>query len=428
MLTSVLLGLGLLAADLPAKPPAQAQAAAPKPAPAEALARYNEKKAQTPNTAAAQAKLAEWCEQNGLEAEAFVHYALVVQLDPARSAAWRKLGYKKHQGRWMTDAQIADEAEQLKANKTWAPLLKKIHKNVHGGPKKQEARTELESIVDPRAIPAVYREFGAGGASDQAIAIQVFGQIDTPLSSKVLALLAVYGKNPEVRRRATETLRGRDPDHYLTLLVGLLSDPLKYEVRPVGGPGSPGVLFVEGERANVRRFYAPPAPSVQFQPGDIVTYDASGLPVLIRPVARLASTLVNQTGTTKSGGVDTFNDFDAAARFSFSDLMIEAQRGAVSAEQQLEADVNQVKALNTTKKTFNDLVMSVARNASGKDLGDDPKDWRAALAKKGQYRKAPKKSPTKPTVDELVPLAYQPQFGELTFMTAVRAVSRAADS
>ncbi len=40
-----------------------------------------------------------------------------------------------------------------------------------------------------------------------------------------------------------------------------MSDPLKYEVKPVGGPGSPGVLFVEGQQFNVNRFYAPPAPN-----------------------------------------------------------------------------------------------------------------------------------------------------------------------
>ena len=75
-------------------------------------------------------------------------------------------------------------------------------------------------------------------------------------------MLAVYGRTPEVRRRATEILRGRPAEDYLELLVGLMVDPLKYEVKPVAGPGSPGVLFVEGERFNVARFYAPPPPSI----------------------------------------------------------------------------------------------------------------------------------------------------------------------
>ena len=87
-------------------------------------------------------------------------------------------------------------------------------------------------------------------------------------------MLAVYGKTPEVRRRATETLRGRSAEDFLYLLVGLMIDPYKYEVKPVAGPGSPGVLFVEGEKFNVSRFYAPPpAPNITLQPGDTISYD-----------------------------------------------------------------------------------------------------------------------------------------------------------
>src|SRR4051794_10678844 len=244
MLTIVLMGMSLLVAldpEAPSDGPGVAPAAAadPEDDSAEALAKYNELKAKTPQTAAAQWKLANWCEQNHLDPEAFVHYTAVAMLDPSREAAWRKLGFKKHQGRWMTDAQIADQAEQAIADKEWGARLKKIHHEIHRGRKQAEARAALAEVVDPRAVPAVFREFGAGGTNDQAIAIQLLGQVDSPMASKLLAVLAVYGKTPDIRRRATETLRGRNPDEYLAILVNLLADPLKYEVRPVGGPGSP---------------------------------------------------------------------------------------------------------------------------------------------------------------------------------------------
>ena len=61
------------------KPATKAEAAEGS---AEALARYNELKAKTPKTVAAQSKLAAWCEEHGLKAEAYVHYAEVVRLDP----------------------------------------------------------------------------------------------------------------------------------------------------------------------------------------------------------------------------------------------------------------------------------------------------------------------------------------------------------
>ena len=64
-------------------------------------------------------------------------------------------------------------------------------------------------------------------------------------------------------------------------------DPLKYEVKPVGGPGSPGVLFVEGEQFNVARFYAPPPPpNIVPRARRHHPFDRSGMPVIIETSAR----------------------------------------------------------------------------------------------------------------------------------------------
>src|SRR4051794_19780364 len=126
---------------------------------AESLAMYNRMREKTPETAAAQWKLGLWCEQNGLAAEAYVHFSNVVKLDPKRDAAWRKLGFKKVDGRWTTDEQIAEDKEVRKAEAEWGPRLKKLHKDIHGtnGVKKQEeARAALDAISDPSAIPSVY--------------------------------------------------------------------------------------------------------------------------------------------------------------------------------------------------------------------------------------------------------------------------------
>src|SRR5437588_3772808 len=96
----VLLVAGLMAAGPPDPKPVNpaadiARSDAPALPPGEALAHYNEMRTKTPDTAAAQWKLALWCEKNGLPAEAYVHYGAVVRLEPSRDAAWRKLGYKK---------------------------------------------------------------------------------------------------------------------------------------------------------------------------------------------------------------------------------------------------------------------------------------------------------------------------------------------
>jgi hypothetical protein len=262
-------------------------------------------------------------------------------------------------------------------------------------------------------VPSVYREFAAGGPADQVLAVQVLGQIDAPEASKVLAILAVYGKSPDVRRRATETLRHRKADEYLALLVNLLADPIKYEVRPVGGPGSPGVLLVKGQRFDVRRFYAPPAPNFQVRPGDILMgYDNLGLPIIDRPlgISRKAGVPGSKTLVNEDIGV---------MQFSLQQAMAQARLGAVNAQVQLQSDVAQIDRLNASRKSFNDIVLSVAREATGKDVGDDPEDWRKVAAQGGAQSQDPPSRRRKPTIDQVVPLAYMPQFGQLTYIRRV---------
>lgn len=423
MIRAVLVCSALLAAQ-GAGPPASEDREKPSPPPAEAavnpseaLAQYNALREKTPETSAAQWKLALWCEQHGLKAEAYTHLTAVVRLDPKRDAAWRKLGYKKTEGRWLTDEQIAEDKELKAADKVWTPLLKHYHKAIHGarGVKKQaEAQEALDAISDPKAIAAVYREFGAGGPHDQEIAVQVLGQIDRPLSSKVLATMAVYGKTPEVRRRATETLRGRPADDFLGLLVSLMVDPLEYEVKAVGGPGSPGVLFVQGERFNTRRFYAAPAPpNVAPMPGDVVSYDQFGMPV----ISRAAGPMPTQTGVPGSKGLAYRNS--EMVQFSATRNLIEAGRVAASAQAQLENDVAQLESVNRDRKNFNELVMAVATDATGKDRGSTAKQWRDALAAENKYARAPTRTPRKPTYDELVPSAYRPVYSQLVMVTTI---------
>src|SRR5262245_47016305 len=276
---------------------------------AAALAEYNDRRGKAANTADSQWRLALWCEERGLKAEATAHLAAVVRLDPSREAAWKRLGCTKHNGRWMTEIQIAAEkAEadaQKKADKRWKPLLAKWRGWLGDKNRRDEAEQALAAVSDPHAVPSIWAVFVDGDGSDrgQTRAVQLLGQIDAPRASRALALLAVFSDSAEVRRRATETLRNRDTREFLGQVIGLLRKRVKYEVRPVGGPGSPGALFVAGERFNVQRLYAPPPmPNIPIFPGEPVTYDQLGLPVISRFLGLGVTSVQRSQSQTRSLG------------------------------------------------------------------------------------------------------------------------------
>ncbi|WP_406697189.1 hypothetical protein V5E97_39975 [Singulisphaera sp. Ch08] len=248
------------------------------------LERYHEKRLEAPYTAEGQWKLALWCDENDLKSQARAHLMAVTSLDPARDQAWKRLGYKKVDGRWVSAGQLAAEATESKRQKEadgrWKSILERARGALASKNRQVDAEETLAQVTDPRAVPTICRVFSKGEAN-QNVAIRLLGQIDSASSSRALAALAVGSPFAEVRRAAAETLVRRDPRDFAGWLANLLRKPVRFEVRPVGGPGSPGELFVEGTQFNVKRLYSPPA-GPTLRPGDQLGLNDAGLPVATR--------------------------------------------------------------------------------------------------------------------------------------------------
>ena len=144
------------------------------------------RRVNAPEKADDQWKLALWCEQNGLNEQAVAHLHRVVQLDPRRDAAWRRLGYRKTGSRWAKpELLIAEKAEldaQVRANKFWKPRLEHLKEALRGHDRAKRALAvqALGQITDPRAVPMVWAVLARGSEADQRVAVQVLGQVDTP--------------------------------------------------------------------------------------------------------------------------------------------------------------------------------------------------------------------------------------------------------
>jgi hypothetical protein len=395
-----------------------------------ALADYRIRRERIPDTAEAHWQLAEWCAQNNLPDEARVHYQAVVRLDPAREQAWENLGYRKQKDRWVNSEQIAAErseaSAQQKADKHWSPLFEKWRSWLGQRSKTKRAQAEagLARVDDPRAVPAIMRVFSAAGPDNQDRAAQVLRALDAPAASRALAWLAAFGVATEIRTLAATSLIGRDPREFADFLIGLLRAPVKYEVRRVGGPGSPGELYVEGKRLNNRIFYNAPAPLATFQPADTFAgYDANGLPIVNRVVTYVPMPIAAALDPTLTGAPDLSNAAQAlgqtklgaagqalgqkmyqnqqqntaiatgmqnvgaliprdgyfrmpiTAQIPVGQLMAQANQRAMSSQQQLEEDLAALERYNKDVNLLNIRVLAALQTASGKNLGSDRGSW-----------------------------------------------------
>ena len=396
--------------------------------------KYNGMMARPPENASAHWKMAVWCEQNGLRPEAYFHFGKVIELDPKRDAAWQKLGFKKVAGRWMTTQQIAAEAAQKKADKEWSVKFKKWHKEIHGGKKQAEARAGLEGATDPAAVPSIYREFCGGSGADQEIALQMLGQVEGPIVSKVLVVMAIYGKTarrPSPRHRvAPEPPFRRVPRHAGRLHEGpaQVRGPSRRRPRIARNPLRRGGTLQRSQPV----LRAAPGPILQL-PGPatrsvttttafpmIVLRSSTNTVAILGPQGRRPRLEVPRHRTRSDD--DHYRDFLLRGGHG-----LEAQRSAMSASR-LSSPPTSPGSTRSTRTTarFNELVMTAAQAATGKNPGRTAKEWRDMLAQ-GKDERYARRSRTviKPTVDEMVPLAYVPDLSAtITIQSQTRFITQ----
>ncbi len=452
---------------------------------------YFQRRARTPDKADDQFKLAQWCDENGLKEEAIAHYRAVIRLDPKREMAWHRLGFKKVKGRWVKpewqNAAKKEFEEQHRANKHWKPVLERIRSGLESKDRERRERAEAEAfqVTDPRAVPMVWSVFVPRGVSGQVIAVRLLGQIDAPGASRALAMLAISGKSGEVRGQAAQILRQRDPRDFAPILVAMIRDPIKYEVKPVQGPGKAGELVIHEGTVKRERLYTPlSGPNFTMQPGDRIVTGPDGLPVLDQLVGvtniNIGNTLTGDsymnpfsgmypgmglgvpgpgatgqlTGMLEKAGVSAAQsagvartivgnsrsnltafqnlrpegyfvaEFGNYLQIPIGDLQRDAQLSAQVARMQLEGDVQAIDAYNAPILNLNRRIRQILKDVAGVDPGNDRSAWTKWLVDLFGYAASPQKaSADQTTVIEQVPLEYVPQAPPLSMTSSLLGVS-----
>ena len=294
--------------------------------------------------------------------------------------------------------------------------------------KRDEALSSLTSLTDPRAVPMIAQVFLAGGRpADLSTAIRLLGQVDSARSSRAIASLAVSARSAEDRRVAIETLRNRDPREFARMLIDGFEEPITYEVRPIAGPGSPGVLVVQGKKFDVRRLYSPPpAPIVARVEGDRQVVDSDGLEVIERPLVNpgqsiLAGMEANQAfalARTPGDFAALYNadQYQRAAaqvktRIPVGRMNDEAERAAESAREQLAGDIAALDRRNRAVRDRNERLAHALDGATGQAIGANAKAWNAWYVDQLGFRARPitAEPADRPTLVEEVPLDFVPR-------------------
>jgi hypothetical protein len=421
----------------------------------ELLREYLDRRARTPAKPDAQLKLADWCDQKGLKEQALAHYNDVIRMDPSHDTAWRHLGFKKQAGRWVKPDELAAaklEGERQKhADKQWKTKLERLHEGLESRDPARRAKAEraLTEVTDPRAVPMIWAVFLRGSERSQVAAVQMLGQIAGPGASRALVVLAVFNPSATVRGRASETLLRRDPREVVDRLIGLLRKPLKYQVRPVNGPGSTGALYLEGERFNLQRLYqsAPVdpswfqnrvfTPSVPFDPFSLPNLmmaaftngvDVNGLPNPALP-GSVSSSAVNpaqlghalsanpqhaQTLLRNLGASASNAPINPTSSLALSTWALAAQRDLQiglaleslrqtneALQRNLATDLQLVETANDQIKLLDGRVLPMLNALTGEDFGSEPEKWKSWWTDQLGYAYKSDVPATKPTYTDV---------------------------
>ena len=296
-------------------------------------------------------RLGLWCEANGLKPEALAHFTTALQLDPHHEATWRHLGYIKHHGRWMSREQIAaDEREALAqkhADRHWEPLLHRWAAELREPRRRALPRQTLRRS---RTRWQSLRSCGSSARARQPGRSWrcVFSGRSMPRPPLCCWRASRFtATTPACGRQRPKRFRGREPRDYAGRLVNLIRAPMTYEMRPVGGPGSQGVLVVDSPRFRITRTYnAPPAFRLASNFRGYVGYDLNGMPLVM-------------SGNDLKQFNDDLNHYSHWAQHATAaegllrraeertaEMLAAAQINAVIARERLAADVRDIEESN----------------------------------------------------------------------------------
>lgn len=197
----------------------------------QALRQYTNLRDRATDSLQGHRRLAEFCVQNRLTAQARMHFAQVLRFDPNDSVARNYLGHTLLGPIWISPAQwkmVKSRQESLRESiQKYQRTLTRIERGLKSDNQAtfKRAVQELEDLSDEAAVPAVELTFGGEPESVSHCAVNWLSKREGREASIALARFGIFHPDPRIRSAAAISLRGRPVVEYGAAVVDMALTP-----------------------------------------------------------------------------------------------------------------------------------------------------------------------------------------------------------
>lgn len=203
------------------------------------LDEYNKARSNTIDTDEGHYKLAQWCAENGFDAQAYGHLKAVLLNNPDHAGLRQMLGYQRIGDRWMNaeDYEAAvREAERLaKELQEWGPQVVKIRDGLNSSnPQDQNsAKVQLKEIREISAVPAMEMILLPSSDIAAVACVDQLCEIDHRRSSIALCKASLFlpESAESAKLAAIEELQTRPLEDFVPVLLDQTQTPLTMQYR-----------------------------------------------------------------------------------------------------------------------------------------------------------------------------------------------------
>jgi hypothetical protein len=206
------------------------------------LVAYALRRAEAPKTVAGQLALAGWCRKQDLYAQERAHLAQVLEINPNHADARERLGFRRLQGRWITEQQIQEinrqQQVQLQALTAWRPRIVKLRNDLLTGDQRERQLAEslIRTISDPEAIPALEGVLSNQSEAAARMVLDALANMTHQQAALSLSRHAVMSPWEDIRLEAARALSDRPYDHFVPTLLSSMFTPVSSHVMIGQGP------------------------------------------------------------------------------------------------------------------------------------------------------------------------------------------------